>query len=324
MKPKNSKRIIILTTVIVFLLVCVSFASVWTLANPTMETTHTLSISQRSAVVVQSHFDEEERKPIGEDPEPEQERSYTEPMYEDIELIVYDSIVEFNEPISQKKIKEEKEEINEEETIKIVEEEIIDSIVEEGPVYLAAASEPNVEEICYNEEEYYDVPIETNYYYDLNEEIIEEEFYEEDIDTSITDEFIDYDEEFYEEPISVETNYDLRSTIVETARSYVGVTPYIWAGDSLTEGTDCSGFVSLIYGSQGISASAGSNDYQYEYEHIEYEDLQPGDIVVYRDGGHVGIYTGDDTIIHCSNPEDGTIESDMWYSEPTAYVSLID
>jgi len=38
MKQKSSK-IAILATVFVFLLVCVSFASIWTLANPTMETT---------------------------------------------------------------------------------------------------------------------------------------------------------------------------------------------------------------------------------------------------------------------------------------------
>ena len=46
---------------------------------------------------------------------------------------------------------------------------------------------------------------------------------------------------------------------------------------------------------------------------IGYEDLEPGDVVVYDGGAHVAIYIGDDTVVHCSNPEDGTIESDMWY-----------
>lgn len=323
MKPKNSKRIIILSTVIVFLLVCVSFASVWTLANPTMETTHTQIIDdyQCKAVVVSTRYEGKKPKPIGEDPEPEQERSYTKPMYEieveNVELIVHDSIIEQQtEPA-----------VTDEPTITLKAEPQIEVTTEikeeviyfEEPVYMAHEYIDDFkyfsdeEEWTYYPEEEYD-----NYYTE--------------IEVDYTPIFIEEETEYYEEEIIIEEepeeldyiDNDLRSNIVAMAQSYVGVTPYVWAGRSLTEGTDCSGFVSLIYGSQGITASPGSNDYQYEYEHIEYEDLQPGDIVVYRDGGHVGIYAGDDTIIHCSNPESGTIESDMWYSEPTAYVNLID
>lgn len=273
-------------------------------------------------------------KTIGEDPEPEEERSYTEPIYEtensEIELIVYDSTIEI--PTIEEEVKNEEQ--TEEETIieeqPIIEETIIElEIAQEEPVYLDVFAEPT-----YEEEE---LPIIFNPI--IEEEIIdeyyEEDYYEEEEEVEI-DYLIDFD--FEEETLPLlepegeeELEEDnqmpsggLRSEIVALAESYVGVTPYVAAGRSLTEGTDCSGFVNLIYDSYGIYASPGSDDYQYEYEHIDYEDLQPGDIVVYRDGGHVGIYAGDDTIIHCSNPEDGTIESDMWYSEPTAYVSLIN
>ena len=271
--------------------------------------------------------------PIGEDPEPEEERSYTEPMYEienvGIELAVNDSTIEI--PKEPETIIEE---LKEPEITKLAEvaepvaaeEIIVDSeLIQEEPIYFDVFTE---EETYYQEEEF---PSLLDFTINEGEEEIVELVPELELETDYLTEIEEEDilpilepedEEEYED--SQEPSGGLRSEIVALAESYVGVTPYVAAGRSLTEGTDCSGFINLIYDSYGIYASPGSDDYQYEYEHIEYEDLQPGDIVVYRDGGHVGIYAGDDTIIHCSNPEDGTIESDMWYSEPTAYVSLID
>lgn len=114
-------------------------------------------------------------------------------------------------------------------------------------------------------------------------------------------------------------------SISDYASNWLGVTPYVsWQDrqyNSLIEGTDCSGFVSLIYGEFGIDVPAASADYQ-EMSNIEYQDLQPGDIVVYGNGSHVGIYSGDDMIIHCSNEQNGTIESNMWYNQPTGYVHI--
>lgn len=145
-------------------------------------------------------------------------------------------------------------------------------------------------------------------------------------------------EETAEEPVqatesipSVASN-GVGSQIVEYAAAQVGVTPYVnWYDrmvdgmitNSLETGTDCSGFVSLIYGEAGIDAPTGSDAYQ-DMSNIEYDDLEPGDVVVYRNGGHVAIYAGDDTIIHCSNEIEGTKVSDMFYDEPTGYVRLIE
>ena len=117
------------------------------------------------------------------------------------------------------------------------------------------------------------------------------------------------------------------NNIVDYALGWVGVTPYVsWYNrqySSLTQGTDCSGFVSLVYAEFGIETSAASDDYQY-MSNTTYEQLVPGDIVVYGYGSHVAIYQGDDTIIHCSNEDVGTIESDMWYRDPTGYVHIGD
>ena len=123
----------------------------------------------------------------------------------------------------------------------------------------------------------------------------------------------------------------LRQQIVDFANSRVGVTPYVWAGRSLDTGTDCSGFVNLVYNNFGLYASSGSDDYQDVEggwgENISYNELQPGDVVVYRNGGHVGIYAGqdengNDLVIHDSNEIDGVKVSDMNYSAPTAFVRV--
>ena len=167
-----------------------------------------------------------------------------------------------------------------------------------------------------------------------------------------TDEYVDEATEAYEEENTVSyddeatgdyscdeyVSYDadLASQIVSYAYSWVGVTPYVEAADrydeelgyyvnSLTDGTDCSGFTNLIYGAFGIYVPTWSDAYQYGSVGtlISYDQLMPGDIVVYDYGGHVAIYAGGDTIIHCSNPDDGTKVSTMWYKNPTAYVRVV-
>lgn len=160
--------------------------------------------------------------------------------------------------------------------------------------------------------------------------------YEEET-TAYEEETTTYEEETtsYEEETTEDISYDnsLGQQIVNYAMSWVGVTPYVdaeyrWTGNgyynSLTDGTDCSGFTYLIYGAFGIYVPTGSDAYQYSVgTQISYDQLQPGDIVVYRYGGHVAIYAGNDMIIHCSNPSAGTVYGSMWYSTPTAYVRVI-
>ena len=118
---------------------------------------------------------------------------------------------------------------------------------------------------------------------------------------------------------------DTGSDIVQYALSFVGVTPYVHAGGSLWSGTDCSGFVHLIFEQFGYSLPTGSDAYQYSVgRHIEYGELKPGDIIVYGYGAHVGIYAGDGMVVHCSSPTVGTVVYEMFYREPTAYVRVVE
>lgn len=167
------------------------------------------------------------------------------------------------------------------------------------------------------------------------EESDEEDWYEESDDEWYEEEsndewYEDEDEdEWYEEP----SYSSLGEEIVAYALSWVGVTPYVsaeyrWTGNgyynSLVDGTDCSGFTHLIYGAFGIYLPTGSDVYQYGVgTSISYEELRPGDIIVYRYGGHVAIYIGNDQIVHCSNPADGTKVSTMWYTNPTNYLRVV-
>lgn len=122
----------------------------------------------------------------------------------------------------------------------------------------------------------------------------------------------------------LEQNTALRQAIVDYALSYVGVTPYYPGGGSLIYGTDCSGFVCLIFGAFDIWLSLSSMAYQNSIgTHIAPEDRLPGDIIVYDNGAHVGIYAGYDYVVHCSSPENGTVCWPWNYRNVTAVVRVL-
>jgi len=140
---------------------------------------------------------------------------------------------------------------------------------------------------------------------DDDEDSPEDDYDDSDDEDSWEDDSDDYEEE----------SYSLGQQIVDYAMGFVGVTPYVAGGRSLSGGTDCSGFVNLIYSAFGIYCSPASMAYDgssFGYL-ISYDELQPGDIIVYGGGGHVAIYAGNGCVVHCSSPENGTVYWDMNY-----------
>ena len=103
--------------------------------------------------------------------------------------------------------------------------------------------------------------------------------------------------------------------LVAYARQFVG-NPYVWGGNSLTNGCDCSGFVHEVYEYFGYDLVRYSMSFLYEGVPVSRENIMPGDIVVYernREGiGHVAIYAGNGKIVEAQS---STMESNMQSSD---------
>ena len=115
------------------------------------------------------------------------------------------------------------------------------------------------------------------------------------------------DEESSSSDSSSEESYSAPSgsngqAVVDYACQFVG-NPYVYGGSSLTNGTDCSGFVMSVYAQFGISLPHSSSALRSVGYGVSVDDMQPGDIICYS--GHVAIYCGGNTIVHASNPSTG-------------------
>jgi len=94
--------------------------------------------------------------------------------------------------------------------------------------------------------------------------------------------------------------------VVNDAMQYVDKLPYIWGGQSLTNGADCSGFTQQLYRAYGINLDRTAQA-QYDQNigvRVTKDQLQPGDMVFFNGYkgaggvGHVGIYIGGGQFVH--------------------------
>lgn len=119
------------------------------------------------------------------------------------------------------------------------------------------------------------------------------------------------DGELYEEPEIIEE-------LLAFAKRYEGY-PYVYGGNGPNY-FDCSGFVLYVYKHFGYSFSRGAQDQYSDGQHVDYEDLRPGDLVFFsgysgynhtnssiRNVTHVGLYLGDGMFIHAANPSRGVV-----------------
>lgn len=92
------------------------------------------------------------------------------------------------------------------------------------------------------------------------------------------------------------------SSVVSYAMKFVG-NPYVWGGNSLTNGVDCSGFVHEVYAHFGISTPRYSQAFKSVGQAVSFDNIQPGDVVVYP--GHVAIYAGGGVIVEAQSTKAG-------------------
>ena len=108
----------------------------------------------------------------------------------------------------------------------------------------------------------------------------------------------------------VKASYDAvtGNAVVEYAKKYLGLR-YVRGGNSLSTGTDCSGFTKLIYKEFGINLSRAVSGQRYAGRYVQKSDLQKGDLIFYGTkagvASHVAIYIGNGQVIHQSTPKHG-------------------
>ena len=90
---------------------------------------------------------------------------------------------------------------------------------------------------------------------------------------------------------------------VRYAYNALGV-PYVFAGETMS-GFDCSGLTKAAWGAAGRSLPHNAAMQWDVVAHISRGSLMPGDLVFYNSLGHVGIYVGNNQIIHA--PHAGTV-----------------
>lgn len=120
---------------------------------------------------------------------------------------------------------------------------------------------------------------------------------------------------------------DVRSQIVDYAMQFLG-NKYVHGGNSLTDGTDCSGFTCLIYKEFGYSIDrTPQGQYNNAGKSVDLENIRPGDIVCYGSNGkvsHVALYIGNGQIIHEANSKKGCVIYDIGYDNIAGIKNVID
>ena len=110
----------------------------------------------------------------------------------------------------------------------------------------------------------------------------------------------------------IERPIRLGEEIIEFASQFEGC-PYVYGGNSLSCGTDCSGFVCLVYASFGYDLPRTSWGLAECGTEVSFEEARAGDILCYS--GHVALYMGNGKLIHAKTESVGiAITDDPFYA----------
>lgn len=126
-------------------------------------------------------------------------------------------------------------------------------------------------------------------------------------------------------------NYDNATVqkIIDEAMKYSGW-DYISGGSSPDDGGfDCSGLVQYVYGEAGINLPRLEKDQYEACEEIEEEDIQPGDLIFYKNEtsngeiGHVAIYLGNGKVFEAGDPIGIYSATDEWHTSNQLHIGRV-
>lgn len=111
------------------------------------------------------------------------------------------------------------------------------------------------------------------------------------------------------------------AAMMEEAEKYLGY-PYVWGGSSPSTSFDCSGFVSWVINHCDVGWDIGrlnAEGLRQACSSVSPSDARPGDLIFFQGtydttgASHVGIYLGNNMMIHCGDPiQYADISSSNW------------
>lgn len=108
-------------------------------------------------------------------------------------------------------------------------------------------------------------------------------------------------------------NEIISNQVVNYALKFVGG-PYVYGGNSLTNGTDCSGFTKLVFANYGVYLPRSASEQAYAGIHVDINNIMPGDIVVSGYNGivcHAALYIGNGKLVHALNSDVGIVVTNI-------------
>lgn len=118
------------------------------------------------------------------------------------------------------------------------------------------------------------------------------------------------------------------ANMIREAEKYLGY-PYVWGGASPSTSFDCSGFVSWVINNCGNGWNVGrqtADGLRSCCAYVSPSEAKPGDLIFFQGtyntsgASHVGIYVGNNMMIHCGSPIQYTsIASSYWQEHFMAF-----
>ncbi|MGW3153711.1 C40 family peptidase [Streptomyces sp. NPDC001089] len=97
---------------------------------------------------------------------------------------------------------------------------------------------------------------------------------------------------------------------ISFARAQVG-DKYVMGAEG-PDAWDCSALMQAAFARAGVKLPRVTYDQVHSGVEVPIDEVQPGDLVFYKDHSHVGLYSGNGRVIEAANPGKGVVEGPMY------------